>query len=406
MLPNFSNEVPLPLLRAFMDDLNLLSSVQRAHTLLQHCTTALKWAGLEFKADKSRSIVIIKGSSMNTTLFSVAPSSDPSVYLSFISSIYTQQVKFLGQIIDGSLMDRKSVASSDLSVYSSFIPSVCTQQVKFLGGIIDGSLTDRKSIEELAAKLLSGLKIIDGSYFSGNQKLWIMQYLLILRIQWPLLIYEIPMPLAARLEQKISTFICKWLYLHHSMSSLCFYSADSPCPLPVKSLTSVLKASKISGYLLLKHSLVSSCPSKLKAGSWEVEKVLNVAELDIKLLQMTGYHHQGHHGIGYINTPKAPEEKSTKQDFISRSFKEIDEIYIEHFVSSSTSTPGTVDEVVELHPAGFLMEVFACISHQPFFVSLQLWILYHHQVTSNAGESPLKPPVFCATKPFAQPHTF
>ena len=97
-----------------------------------------------------------------------------------------------------------------------------------------------------------------------------MQHLLISRIQWALLIHEMPMSLAARLEQKISSFICKWLYLHHSMSSLCFYSADSPCHLPVKSLTSVLKASKISGHLLLKHShdpLVSSCPPKLKAGS-------------------------------------------------------------------------------------------------------------------------------------------
>ena len=291
-----SNGVPLPLLQAFMDDFNLMSSsVQRAHTLLQHCTTALKWAGLEFRADKSRSIVIIKGRSMNTTPFSVSPSSDPSIY-------------------------------------SSFIPSIHTQPVKFLGRIIDGSLTDRKSIEELEDKLLSGLKIIDGSCFSGTQKLWIMQHLLIPRIQWPLLIYEMPMSLAARLEQKISTFIRKWLHLHNSMSSLCFYSADSPCPLPIKSLTSVLKASKISGHLLLKHShdpLVSSCPPKLKTGSWEVEKAVNVTEQDIKLQQMTGYHYQGCHGIEYINTPKAPEEKSSKRcrDFISRSFKEIDETY-------------------------------------------------------------------------------
>ena len=142
-----SNGVLLPLPRAFMDDLNLMSfSVQGAHTLLQRCTTALKWAGLEFRADKSRSIVIIKGRSMNTTSFSISPSSDPSVY-------------------------------------SSSIPSIHAKPVKFLGRIIDGSLTDRKSIEELEAKLLSSLKIIDGSYFSETQKLCIMQHLLIPSIQ-------------------------------------------------------------------------------------------------------------------------------------------------------------------------------------------------------------------------------
>ena len=44
-----------------MDDLSLMSSsVQGAPTLLQRGTTALKRAGLEFRADKSRSIVIIK----------------------------------------------------------------------------------------------------------------------------------------------------------------------------------------------------------------------------------------------------------------------------------------------------------------------------------------------------------
>ena len=131
-------------------------------------------------------MVIIKGRSMNTTPFSVSSFSDPWVYSSFILSIYTQPVKFSG----------------------------C---------IIDVSLTDRKSVEELEDKLLPGLKIINGSYFSRTQKLWIMQHLLIPRIHWPLLIYEIPMSLAARHEQKISTFIHKKLHLHNSMYSLFFF---------------------------------------------------------------------------------------------------------------------------------------------------------------------------------------
>ena len=67
------NNNPLPLVQAFMDDLNLLSSsVSGAKTLLHWCIKALKWAGLDFQADKSRSIVIIKRRSMNTTPFSVS----------------------------------------------------------------------------------------------------------------------------------------------------------------------------------------------------------------------------------------------------------------------------------------------------------------------------------------------
>ena len=52
----------LTLLRAFMDDLSLMTiKVSGAQTLLSQCITALTWAGLEFRADKSHSIVILKG---------------------------------------------------------------------------------------------------------------------------------------------------------------------------------------------------------------------------------------------------------------------------------------------------------------------------------------------------------
>ena len=238
-VPKFTNNnTELPLLRAFMDDLSLMSStVSGAQSLLSRCTSALTWAGLEFRADKSRSIVIIKGRSMNTTSFSVPK-------------------------------------AKDQPERSPYIPSIHSRPVKFLGCIIDGSLSDRNSSAELANKLLAGLTTIDRSHFTGTQKLWILQHLLIPRIQWPLQIYEVPISLAFKLEQKVSVFIRKWLHLHHSTSSLCFYSSASPCPLPIKSLSSALKASKISGHLLLRNSqdpLISSCVPKLQTGAWKVE---------------------------------------------------------------------------------------------------------------------------------------
>ena len=163
----------------------------------------------------------------------------------------------------------------------------------------------------------------------------------------------------------------KNIHLHHPMSSLCFYHADYQFPLPIKSLTSVLKASKISGQLLLKHShhpLVSSCPPKLQTGSWEVEKAVNETKQDIKLQQMSGYHHQGRHGIGY-RTPPKPLKKSlpnaTETLYLgpSKTSKRLIK-----FKGSSTSTPGTVDKGVELHPAEFLVKVFACVTSQPYLV--------------------------------------
>ena len=129
-----------------------------------------------------------------------------------------------------------------------------------------GSLSDSNSSGELADKVLAVLRTIEKSHFIGTQKLWILQQLLIPRIQWPLLIYEVPISLAFKLKQKVSVSIRKWLHLHHSTSSPCFYSSTSSCPLPIQSLSSALRASKISVHLLLRNSqypLVSSCVPKL-----------------------------------------------------------------------------------------------------------------------------------------------
>ena len=128
-----------------MDDLNLTSTtVAGTQDLFNRCNVALTWAGMVFRSDKSRSIVICKGKSLNCIPF----------YLS----------------------DKNN------SNHLSYIPTIHTRPVKFLGRIIDGSLSDRKSIDELQSKLLEGLSVIDKSFFTGSQKVWILQHLLIPKI--------------------------------------------------------------------------------------------------------------------------------------------------------------------------------------------------------------------------------
>ena len=52
------DNITLSPMRAFMDDLNIMTSaICGARALLSHCTIVLKWAGVTFRADKSRSIV-------------------------------------------------------------------------------------------------------------------------------------------------------------------------------------------------------------------------------------------------------------------------------------------------------------------------------------------------------------
>ena len=314
----FTGNVAFPLVRAFMDDLNLMSSsLSGTQNLLHRCVKALSWAGMYFRADKSRSIVIVRGKSMNTTPFYVTEPSTPSDF-------------------------------------TNYIPSIHSVPVKFLGRIINGSLTDRNSINELQQKLVLGLNIINKSSFKGTQKLWILQHILIPRIQWSLLIYEISISHASFLEKKISKFIRKWLNIHSSTTDLSLYSFISPCPLPIKSLISILKSSKISGYLLLRDSkdpLVSSVSPSLKSGHLKATSATQITEAELNFHKIRGPLHLGRSGLGNVKPIPVPEERSqAHHKLVTKTHREIEEEHNVERALHATPTTMSLGAMGRLHP--------------------------------------------------------
>ena len=102
--------------------------------------------------------------------------------------------------------------------------------------------------------------------------------------------------------------------------------------MPIKSLSSALKASKISGHLLLRSSqdpLVSGCVPKLQAGTWKIEDAVSSCENDIKINQVCGNSHHNRHMLRYTTTAKVPRHKSSKhyRRYISEYHKSIDDTY-------------------------------------------------------------------------------
>ena len=135
-VPNFTtNNTELSFLPAFMDDQSLSSTVSGAQILLSQCITALTWARLEFRADKSHSIVIITDRSMNPTPVSVSKAKDKAEPSSSILSIHSRPVKFLGHIIIGSLSDRNSSVELAYKLLGGLITTdrsfYCTQKLRF-----------------------------------------------------------------------------------------------------------------------------------------------------------------------------------------------------------------------------------------------------------------------------------
>ena len=238
---SLASSLKSPLVKAFMDDLFLMSpSLIQTQKLLNRAVKALSWGRMALKASKSKTLVINDGEVLEHCALSVCVSQNMQP-----------------------------------------IPSITQNPVRFLGRSISVTLNDKESKESLIEALAKSLKLINNSKHRGVHKLWIMQHLLIPRLRWPLLIYEIPVSLVHKLEQKISTYIRKWLRLHNSTSNICLYFSLSPCPLPIKSLSSVAKSAKVSGHLLLRESndpYVASADVKLKSGKWNVAEAVSDAE--------------------------------------------------------------------------------------------------------------------------------
>ena len=102
--------------------------------------------------------------------------------------------------------------------------------------------------------------------------------------------------------------------------------------MPIKSLSLALKASKISGHLLLRSfqdPLLSCCVPKLQAGTWKVQDAVSSCKNDIKINQVCGNSHHNRQGFGYTTTPKVPRHKSSRhyRRYISEYHKSIDHIY-------------------------------------------------------------------------------
>ena len=252
------NGNPLPLLRGFMDDISAMTvSVAHARSVLQALEKVLSWARMKAKASKSRSCIIKSGRCLDVAPFEIGG--------------------------DG-------------------IPSLQQNPIKTLGRVIDGSLTDRKSKHELHQKAFDGLKIIDKSHLTGVMKVFTYQNILLQRLCWPLMIYEIPLSWVERMEQRIDVFLRKWLGLHKSLSNVALFCKHSPCPLPIASIITEFKKRKAGALIQLQESkdesVSQNVPIIYTGRKWKVADEVRKAGGDVQVSKVKGYTQSGKQGLG------------------------------------------------------------------------------------------------------------
>ena len=148
-----------------------------------------------------------------------------------------------------------------------------------------------------------GLSKIDRTQIQGKFKVWIAQFMLIPKLLWPLLVYEIGLSTVERVEKMINRFTRKWLGLPPGLTNVALYSRRAKLRLPMKSVVEEYKVGKVRLQAMLELSgdcSIKEAKVQLKTGrKWKTVDALTEAEERVKFQEVAGASQVGRHGLGY-----------------------------------------------------------------------------------------------------------
>lgn len=174
--------------------------------------------------------------------------------------------------------------------------------MKSLGRQYDTTLKDKNASKDTEEMLSNGLGAIRKSGLIGKFMIWCLQFMLIPKLLWPLLIYDIPVSTVERMEAKINKFTRKWLGVPPSLTSVALYGKNTKLRLPFKSLVEEYKAGKARLLCMLQDSpdeFVRSTEPTLKTGrKWNVKKKVEASKEALKLKEIIGHTQSNRAGLG------------------------------------------------------------------------------------------------------------
>ena len=243
--------------RLFMDDITTTTeSVPQTKCLLQKLSEKFKWAGLKVRAEKCRSLVIVKG----------------------------------------------KVQRRDLRIDGELITPIQDKPVKYLGKEYKATLNEKDQIQEVQRNLKAELKKIDRCRLPGRYKSWILQHMLLPRLMWPLTIYSMPLTKVEELQRKITASLKKWLGIPKSFSTDCMYSKTSKIRLPFSSLTDDFKAAKTRNLVTFQESedpCIKGASIDVDAGrKANTREEIQEAKSRLRTLEIIGTTNKGKEGLG------------------------------------------------------------------------------------------------------------
>ena len=275
-----------PPLKAFMDDTTVLSSNEEdTREILERLDEVVAAAGMLFKPKKSRSLSLRKGKVDESVTFNIA---------------------------------------------NQVIPTVSEEPVKSLGRWYDASLRDTKQGKETLKTTEEGLEIIDSCGLQGKHKVWCLQFMLIPKLLWPLLIYDISTSTVETMEGKINKYTRKWLGVPPGLTKVALYSRQAKLRLPLKSILEEYKAGKARLLSMLEDSadpVVKEANPELKTGrKWKVKKATEDAKADLRMKEIIGHTQTNRQGLGSTKMEWWSKAKGkAKRDLVIQEIREEEE---------------------------------------------------------------------------------
>ena len=274
---DLGNEYKMPPLKAFMDDTTVISSNEdETRHVLKRLDDIVASSRMKFKPKKSRSLSLRKGKVIDSVVFRVA---------------------------------------------NQDIPSVTEEPVKSLGRWYDDTLKDTQRGKETKHMSEEGLKTIDQCGLPGKYKVWCLQFMLIPKLLWPLMIYDICTSTVETMEAKINKYTRKWLGVPPCLTDIALYCRQAKLKLPLKSILEEYKAGKIRLQSMLEDSgdkVIETAKPQLKTGrKWKVQEAMEAAKDSLRIREITGHTQTNRQGLGSTKTEWWSKAKGkAKRDMI------------------------------------------------------------------------------------------
>ena len=196
----------------------------------------------------------------------------------------------------------------------TFIGNDDVKVFKFLGMLVQPDLRDDVARGRLTALTERLLTLIDEQRLRSWMKVWLFNFYLASKLQWMLMIYDLPMTFVERLESTCTRYVKRWLGLARTAPVEVLYTSRQHHGWQMTAITTLFRRLQLTRLHLLKHSddpdvqqLYERLRQRPRHGKlvWDPFDTLELREATVVNRLSENEQAAHRHGIGYGPAAKA-----------------------------------------------------------------------------------------------------